>query len=163
MSRALVLMAIVFSLAWSFVLPARAVNPDEILADSVLEKRARQISKNLRCVVCQNQSIDDSDADLARDLRLLVRERLVQGESDTEVIDYVVASYGDFVLLTPPMKATTYALWFGPGLLVAGGLTATIVFIRRRAAVDIARQKPMALSDAEQKRLDSILNDDQNG
>ena len=161
MIRTLVVMALVGSLAWFHAFPAYAVNPNEVLADSVLEKRARQISKNLRCVVCQNQSIDDSDADLARDLRLLVRERLVQGESDTEVIEYVVASYGDFVLLKPPMKATTYALWFGPLLLAAGGIAATIIFVRRRASVDLIRVKPTALSDAEQKRLDAILNNDQ--
>lgn len=143
--------------------PAAAVNPDEVLTDPVLEKRARQISKNLRCVVCQNQSIDDSDAELARDLRLLVRERLLQGESDTEVVNFVVNSYGDFVLLKPPMKATTYVLWFGPIFLAGCGILATVVFIRRRAHADVTAKKPAALSDAERKRLNAILNEDETG
>ncbi|MBT7941838.1 MAG: cytochrome c-type biogenesis protein CcmH, partial [Alphaproteobacteria bacterium] len=94
--------------------PAHAVNPDEILSDPVLETRAREISKGLRCLVCQNQSIDDSDAGLAQDLRILVRERLVAGDSDDAVIDFVVARYGDFVLLKPPFMLSTLALWLGP-------------------------------------------------
>jgi len=140
-----------------------AVNPSEVLADPLLEKRAREISKNLRCIVCQNQSIDDSDADLARDLRLLVRDRLLQGESDSEVIEYIVTSYGDFVLLKPPMKGTTYALWFGPLLFAAGGIAATFIYIRRRAHVDVTKAKPENLSSAEQKRLSAILNEDKDG
>ena len=96
---------------------AGAVNPDEMLDDPALEARAREISKGLRCLVCQNQSIDDSDADLARDLRVLVRERLAAGDSDGQVIGYVVSRYGDFVLMRPPFKAATYALWLGPALI----------------------------------------------
>ena len=103
---------------------AGAVNPDEMLDDPALEARAREISKGLRCLVCQNQSIDDSDADLARDLRVLVRERLVSGDSDGQVIDYVVSRYGDFVRLRPPFKAPTYALWLGPALIGGAGLLA---------------------------------------
>lgn len=105
-------------------LSAGAVEPDEILADPVLEARAREISKELRCVVCQNQDIDSSNAGVARDLRLLVRERLVAGDSDTEVIEFVRARYGDFVLLKPPFQPSTYALWIGPALI---GLIALIV------------------------------------
>lgn len=110
------------------VLPftAGAVEPDEILDDPALEARARVISKDLRCVVCQNQDIDSSNAGVARDLRILVRERLVAGDTDQEVLDYLVARYGDFVLLKPPLKPSTYLLWFGPGFvflmaLLAGG------------------------------------------
>ncbi len=113
-------------------LPAYAVNPDEVLADPVLEIRARDISQNLRCLVCQNQSIDDSDADLAKDLRVLVRERLVFGDSDDEVINFVVDRYGDFVLLKPPFKMVTYALWFGPVLLFLIAVFAGYRILRRR-------------------------------
>ena len=100
---------------------ARALEPGEMLADPALEARARGISRELRCLVCQNQSIDDSNADLARDLRRVVRERLQAGDSDPAVIGYVTARYGDFVLLTPPFKAATWALWLGPpAVLIAG-------------------------------------------
>ncbi|MEC8582753.1 MAG: cytochrome c-type biogenesis protein [Pseudomonadota bacterium] len=107
---------------------AQAVEPDEILDDPALEARARDISKDLRCVVCQNQDIDSSNAGVARDLRLLVRERLVVGDSDAEVIEYIRARYGDYVLLKPPLEPATYALWFAPiafvliGVFVGGGL-----------------------------------------
>ncbi len=138
--------------------PAGAVEPGEMLADPVLEARARDISKNLRCLVCQNQSIDDSDAGLARDLRVIVRERLVAGDSDGEVIDFVVNRYGDFVLLKPPFKATTYALWIGPGLIAALGLLAMVAFFRRRGAADT--EAPPPLSEEERKRLDALLEDE---
>ncbi|MDJ0897067.1 MAG: cytochrome c-type biogenesis protein CcmH, partial [Alphaproteobacteria bacterium] len=96
-------------------MPAVAVvSPDEMLDDPALEARARALSKELRCLVCQNESIDESDADLARDLRKIVRERLVAGDTDDEVIGYLTARYGDFVLLNPPVKPLTWALWFGP-------------------------------------------------
>lgn len=107
---------------------AGAVEPDEMLTDPELEQRARQISKDLRCVVCQNQDIDSSNAGVARDLRLLVRERLVAGDDDTEVIEYIRARYGDYVLLKPPLEPATYALWFAPiafvliGVFVGGGV-----------------------------------------
>jgi cytochrome c-type biogenesis protein CcmH len=103
---------------------ARAVEPSERLADPALETRARALSKELRCLVCQNQSIDESNADLAHDLRLLLRQRLVAGDTDQQVLDYIVARYGVFVLLDPPFKPTTWLLWLGPPLLVlsAGGL-----------------------------------------
>ena len=115
-----------------FPLAVLAVDPGEILKDPNLEKRARSISKGLRCVVCQNQSIDDSDAQLARDLRILVRNRIVAGDSDTAVIDYVVSRYGDFVLLKPPVKGVTLVLWFGPIFITLAGLIGLILFFRRQ-------------------------------
>ncbi|HIF60199.1 MAG TPA: cytochrome c-type biogenesis protein CcmH [Rhodospirillales bacterium] len=115
-----------------FPFAALAVDPGEILKDPNLEKRARSISKGLRCVVCQNQSIDDSDAQLARDLRILVRNRIVAGDSDTAVIDYVVSRYGDFVLLKPPIKGVTLVLWFGPIFFTLAGLIGLILFFRRQ-------------------------------
>ncbi|WP_404422520.1 cytochrome c-type biogenesis protein [Thalassospira australica] len=135
--------------------PAFAVNPDEMLADPKLEERAREISQELRCLVCQNQSIDDSDADLARDLRILVRERLVVGDTDEEVIEYIVERYGDYVLLNPPLKPETYILWISPAVLVFFALIAVIVFYRRKQRED--GTGPKSLSDQEQKRLDEIL------
>ncbi|MFQ5938684.1 MAG: cytochrome c-type biogenesis protein CcmH [Alphaproteobacteria bacterium] len=146
--------AALIAVALLFALPAGAVEPDEILADPVLEQRAREISKNLRCLVCQNQSIDDSNAELARDLRILVRQRLVAGDTDEEVTQFVVARYGDFVLLEPPFKATTYALWFGPAVIFTLAAFALVVLQRRRARVEA---KP--LSPAERRRLDSLLDD----
>jgi len=140
--------------------PAGAVEPSEILADPALETRARDISTNLRCLVCQNQSIDESDADLARDLRVLVRERLVAGDSNDQVIDYVVSRYGDFVLLKPPFKGITYVLWFGPAILLVFGLAAVVLFLRRRGGGDnAAALSPKALTAKEQARLEAILNE----
>jgi len=139
--------------------PAAAVNPQEMLSDPLLELRAREISKGLRCVVCQNQSIDDSDATLARDLRVLVRERLSAGDSDTEVVDYVVSRYGDFVLLKPPFKLATAVLWAGPALFVLLALLAYFAFFRRqrRAPEAPAAAAPPPLSDDERRKLDSLL------
>lgn len=125
---------LVVSMVW-ISSAAHAVNPTEILANPTLEKRARHISKDLRCLVCQNQSIDDSDATLARDLRSLVRERLVQGDTDLEVIDYVVSRYGDFVLLRPPVKEVTILLWLGPIVFALIGLFGLIRFFRRQSAL----------------------------
>ena len=101
--------------------PAFAVEPGEMLADPALEARAREISKELRCLVCQNQSIDDSDATLARDLRIVVRERLTAGDTDSETVAFIVDRYGDFVLLRPPFKASTLILWIGPALILVAG------------------------------------------
>jgi cytochrome c-type biogenesis protein CcmH len=112
-------------------LSAHAVEPDEMLADPVLEARARDISKDLRCVVCQNQDIDSSNAGVARDLRLLVRERLQEGDSDDQVLAYIQARYGDYVLLKPPFKSTTYALWIAPIALALAALTFGLSIIRR--------------------------------
>jgi len=139
---------------------AGAVNPDEMLKDPVLEARAREISKDLRCLVCQNQSIDDSDADLARDLRILVRERLVAGDSNRQVIDYVVSRYGDFVLLRPPFKAATYALWLGPLLIAGLGILAVATYFRRRAGAAGDGLAPAPLSEDERRRLEALLDDE---
>ena len=114
---------------------AQAVNPTEMLGNEFLEKRARHISKDIRCVVCQNQSVDDSDAPLARDLRVLIRQRLVEGDTDQEVITYLVSRYGDFVLLTPPVKGATLFLWFGPIVFVLLGLLGLVLYFRRQQAL----------------------------
>ena len=135
-------------------LPANAVNPDEVLKDPVLEARARELSAKLRCLVCQNQSIDDSDADLAKDLRLLVRERLTAGDSNNQVLDYLVARYGEFVLLNPRISAKTYLLWGTPVfLLMLGGIV--LVISQRKKA----KAKPNILSSAEKAALAKILSD----
>lgn len=136
--------------------PGFAVQPDEILKDPLLETRARDISRNLRCLVCQNQSIDDSDAGLARDLRLIVRERLQAGDSDSEVINFVVARYGDFVLLDPPFKGTTVVLWLGPAFIALAGILALILFYRRRPVAS-ASDAPAPLSAEEERRLRKLL------
>lgn len=141
-------------------LPAQAVQPDEILDDPKQEARAREVGKDLRCLVCQNQSIDDSDADLARDLRLLVRERIVAGDTNQEVIDYVVSRYGDFVLLNPPFKLKTYALWFGPLALILFGLGTVYLFFRRRRTVGTPDATPQSLSDADREKLKRLLDED---
>ncbi len=139
------------------LLPAAAfaVDPDEMLSDPALEARARAISQQLRCLVCQNQSIDDSQADLARDLRILVRERLKAGDSDKQVIDFVVARYGDFVLLKPPVNEQTLGLWFGPLALAALGLGGIAVYFARRR-----RSAPRELSATERRRLEELLKSD---
>ena len=138
-------------------LPSVAVEPGERLDDLVLEARARDISKGLRCLVCQNQSIDDSGAGLARDLRVLVRERLTTGESDEQVIAYVTARYGDYVLLEPPLKPTTYLLWFGPAVIFLAGGASVILFLRRRTRLAGSRAAP--LSDDERRRIKQLLDD----
>ena len=134
--------------------PAAAVEPKEILADPALEARAREISRGLRCVVCQNESIDESDADLAHDLRVLVRERLVAGDSDEQVVQFVVDRYGDFVLLRPPVKPETYLLWASPAiLLLLAGVIIAMYLRRHRSGVAI----PPPLSAEEQARVDALL------
>ena len=133
--------------------PALAVNPDEVLADPALEERARQLSKGLRCVVCQNQSIDDSDADLARDMRLVVRERLSAGDTDEAVRDYLVARYGEFVLLRPPLAAHTVILWATPALLLGAGIL--VLAARRRAP----SAEPDRLTAEEERALAGVLNE----
>ena len=112
--------------------PAAAVQPDEVLQNASLEARARALSRELRCMVCQNQSIDDSDAPLARDLRILVRERLTAGDSDTQVLDFLVARYGQFVLLRPRFESETALLWLTPVLVLAFGALGAVLFVRRR-------------------------------
>ncbi len=138
-------------------LPAAAVEPAEMLADPALEARAREISKGLRCVVCQNQSIDDSNAELAQAMRVLVRERLVAGDSDEAVVDYLVSRYGDFVLLKPRFQSTTLVLWLGPAVILTLAAAVAVAFYRRRTAT--TRQPPPPLSDEEQRRLRALLDD----
>ena len=153
MRRALAFFVIALVL---FGAPARAVQPDEILKDPVLESRARTLSQELRCMVCQNQSIDDSDAPLAKDLRVLVRERLTAGDSDGQVIEFLVARYGEFVLLKPRLSWHTALLWLAPFGVVLLGAWGLISLRRRRgeAAPEIA-QAP--LSAAEQARVSELL------
>ena len=131
-----------------------ATSPDEILADPVLEERARALSRQLRCLVCQNQSIDDSDAELARDLRQIVRERLLAGDSDEQIIEFLTARYGDFVLLKPPVKPATWGLWFGPlALFLVAGAGVAVYLGRRRA--DPPKTQP--LSAEERARLEALM------
>jgi cytochrome c-type biogenesis protein CcmH len=136
--------------------PAHAVQPDEVLADPALEARARAISEGLRCLVCQNQSIDDSDAPLARDLRLLVRERLKAGDSDYEIMEFVVARYGEFVLLKPRLLPHTVLLWFATPVVFAAALVLIFVAYRRRKA---AGQSLAPLSANEKRRLKRLLDE----
>lgn len=137
---------------------AAALGVDPPLADPNLEARAITLHKQLRCLVCQNQSIHDSNAGLARDLRQIVRERLVAGDSDREVIDYVASRYGDWVLLNPPFKLTTAALWVAPVALILLGGLAVMVFLRRSSRQSATSATP--LSDAERARLDRLLEGD---
>ena len=139
-----------------FFLPgAIAFENDAPLDDPVLESRARDLARQIRCLVCQNQSIFDSDADLAKDLRQVVRERIILGESDLAVTDYLVARYGDFVLLKPPIKPKTYLLWFGPVLIVL--LSAIVVVRSLRRAGDTRRRPEKELSSAERRRVEHLI------
>ncbi len=158
--RAVVLAAVVCVLALASAPGNRAlaVKPDEILADAAMEARAREISKGLRCLVCQNQSIDDSDAELARDLRIVVRQRLTAGDSDEAVFRFVVDRYGDFVLLKPPMKPVTYVLWFGPLLILLGAVTVLVYFFIRRRGTPITASP--TLSEDDLARLETLLDED---
>ena len=131
-----------------------AVHPDEILKDPALEARARTLSEELRCMVCQNQSIDDSEAPLARDLRILVRQRLEAGDSDRQVLDYLTARYGDFVLLRPPVRSYTLLLWGLPPVALLAGLVGLILMARRRKSVPL---QPEALSREEQAKLATLV------
>jgi len=153
------IIAIILALALMLPATAQAVEPDEVLDDPKLEERAREISKGLRCVVCQNESIDESNADLAKDLRILVRDRLEAGDSNEEVVDYVVARYGEFVLLEPRFAPHTYLLWLAPlALLLFGLLLALKLFRGRAAQVEAGAPKP--LSHAERQRLERMLSKD---
>jgi cytochrome c-type biogenesis protein CcmH len=145
--------AVVLFLLMTAILPAGAVQPDEILSDPALESRARALSAGLRCLVCQNQSIDDSNAPLARDLRLLIRERLKAGDSDAQAVDFIVARYGDFVLLRPRFTPETWLLWIGPFalLLVAG---AFLHLRRRRGGNEAERALEPEEEDALKRALD---------
>jgi cytochrome c-type biogenesis protein CcmH len=137
---------------------AYAVQPDEIMADPVKESRARDLSRELRCMVCQNQSIDDSEAPLARDLRLLVRERITAGDSDEQVIDFLVARYGEFVLLKPRLNSHTWLLWLLPPLALAGGAFALWAHNRRRSRSGVAEDESLfRLSADEEARLERLI------
>ena len=141
-------------LLWLFLSGAAlAVEPDEILDDPALESRAREISKGLRCLVCRNESIDESNAELARDLRLLVRERLVEGDSDEEVVDFVVSRYGEYVLLNPKATGINLVLWVAGPVLLLGGLGIAFAYLRRRGE----GASPETLSDEEKARLSELL------
>src|SRR5499426_467953 len=149
---------IVFALSLLAASQAFAVQPDEVMSDPALETRARALSKELRCMVCQNQSIDDSDAPLARDLRLLVRERLKAGDNDSQVIDFLVARYGEFVLLKPRFSAHTALLWLGPAaVLLVGAFGLFLIARRRRVDSDAAGTDGPQLTAAEEARLSEIL------
>jgi cytochrome c-type biogenesis protein CcmH len=137
---------------------ARAVQPDEIMSDPVKESRARDLSRELRCMVCQNQSIDDSEAPLARDLRLLVRERIAAGDSDAQVINFLVARYGEFVLLKPRLELHTLLLWLLPPMVLAGGGLALWIHSRRRAKSAAAEDlSPSRLTAEEEARLERLM------
>lgn len=142
-------------LLFLLTLPAAAVEPDEMLADPALEARARALSQVVRCVVCQNESIDSSSAGIAKDLRRLIRERLLAGDSDRQVLDFLVARYGDYVLLEPPVKPSTWLLWAAPPLVLLLGGAGLLLALRRRRAL-----APAAPLDAEERRrLERLLAD----
>jgi cytochrome c-type biogenesis protein CcmH len=148
--------ALTVILALALAIPAFAVEPDEVLDDPVLEQRAREISANVRCVVCQNEPIDSSNAGVARDLRILIRERLVAGDTNDQVFDFLVARYGDFVLFKPPFKPSTYALWIGPFVILGLGALSVFVFLSRRPR----GASVQALSAEEEAALDDLLQDE---
>ena len=143
-------------LFWPFL--GLAVSPNEILLNPSLEKEARKISKGLRCFVCQNQSIDDSDAMLARDLRLLVRKKLLAGENAKEIKKYVVSRYGEFVLLKPPLNTATLVLWFSPIIVLSLGLMFAVFFFKKNMKLSKPKNNPMTyLSKEEKQRVEKIL------
>ena len=146
-------------LLWALLLlaclgaPALAVEPSERLADPALEARARALSGELRCLVCQNESIDQSAAPLAHDLRVLLRERIAAGDSDAQAVKYITDRYGDFVLLKPPVEPATYVLWFGPILVLLLAAAGSLVYLRRRRTADAVAP----LTEAEKQRLANLL------
>jgi cytochrome c-type biogenesis protein CcmH len=157
------LIACTFAFAMIFVMilgspAAHAVQPDEIMSDPAKESRARDLSRELRCMVCQNQSIDDSDAPLARDLRLLVRERIASGDSDSQVMDFLVARYGEFVLLKPRLNSHTWLLWLSPPLVLAGGGFALWANSRRRSRSGATEDQALfKLTPDEAARLERLI------
>ena len=150
---------LVLAFALALAGAAQAVQPDEMLADPALEARARALSRELRCMVCQNQSIDDSDAPLARDLRILVRDRLKAGDNDTQVLKYLTSRYGDFVLLKPRFTERTAILWLAPMVVLLAGALGLFLAMRRRAAQPAAAGHPEStpLSPQERERLASLI------
>jgi cytochrome c-type biogenesis protein CcmH len=147
-------LALIILICLAFPGTVYAVDPGEQLADPTLEARAREISRQLRCLVCQNQSIDDSDADLARDLRRTVRERLEAGDSNAEVLEYAVERYGEFILMRPRLSAYTLALWATPSVILTAGIIVVFIIFRRRTRNNVAP----ALNSDEEARLKSLLN-----
>ena len=149
--------AVAIAVALTLAGSAWAVQPDEVLADPALEARARELSKDLRCLVCRNESIDESNADLARDLRVLVRERLVAGDSDGEAMDFIVDRYGEYVLLRPKVNGANWLLWAaGPVMLLLAFITSAM-YLKGRARASM--QKEAGLSDAEEARLKELLDE----
>jgi len=136
---------------------ATAVEPSELLENPHLEARARSLSVDIRCLVCQNQSIDDSDADLAKDLRKLVRKKLKEGASDEDIRDYLVSRYGEFVLLRPRIKSDTYILWFGPFIILLAGIIGIFIFFQRRSKSN-STQPSLILTEDEEKRISELTN-----
>lgn len=145
---------LIFLLAFAPAAPVFAVEPDEMLSDPVLEARAREVSRQLRCVVCQNQDIDSSNAGIARDMRILVRERITDGDTNEDVLDFMVARYGNFVLLRPPFNSLTYALWFAPLILVlvAGSIGIAVLRHARKTT-----KRPDDLTDAEEAAFQRLM------
>lgn len=146
---------LIITLALAPATAVLAVEPDEILSDPMLETRAREVSQQLRCVVCQNQDIDSSNADIARDMRILVRELLMTGDTNAEILDFMVARYGNYVLLRPPFNRQTYALWFAPLVLAlfAGGVGYAVMRQARRKTI-----RPNVLTTEEEAALQAVLN-----
>ena len=156
--RKLIAISLVLLVAVFAASGARAVQPDEIMSDPAKESRARDLSRELRCMVCQNQSIDDSDAPLARDLRLLVRERIAAGDSDAQVIDFLVARYGEFVLLKPRLKPHTLLLWLLPPVALVGGGFALWLYSRRRSSSAAVEDPALfKLTAEEEARLERLI------
>lgn len=157
MKHLVLILSLLLSATFVSTGPAWAVLPDEVLDDPVLEERAREISKGLRCLVCQNESIDESNAPLARDLRIVVRERLVAGDTNEEVVEFIVERYGEFALLNPTTDGWNRLLWWaGPAMFLIALLMGAL-YVRGRAAAPVVDDK--GLSDSEQERLNKILND----
>src|SRR3954462_2390549 len=155
--RKLIAVSMVFAVTAFGASNAHAVQPDEIMAEPAKETRARDLSRELRCMVCQNQSIDDSEAPLARDLRLLVRERIAAGDSDAQVMDFLVARYGEFVLLKPRLKSHTLLLWLLPPFALIGGGLALWMHNRRRARSAAEEDSPFQLTAGEEARVEALL------
>lgn len=157
MKHLVLILSLLLSATFVTTGPAWAVLPDEVLDDPVLEERAREISKGLRCLVCQNESIDESNAPLARDLRIVVRERLVAGDTNEEVVEFIVERYGEFALLNPTTDGWNRLLWWaGPAMFLVALLMGAL-YVRGRASAPVVEDK--GLSDSEQERLNKILND----
>lgn len=134
-----------------------AVQPDEKLDDPALEARAKELSAEIRCVVCQSETIETSNASMARDIRILIRERLAAGQDEDQISDYLVSRYGDYILYRPPMKPSTWLLWFGPALVFVMGLAALLVYLRKRRPNQSATDQ---LSESEQRRLAQLVEED---